>query len=203
LWANPIIEITYATTDTKTKVGSTVHVDLTDPDITRGLQNPAGPAPAHSRERHDTLPVVVATASSVRFTLNDLFAHVVLDSDNSSGGSGGSSASDPASPPSGAAATALQLDPGKKINNTLFTGASDINITAAPDHLGETPAGTINGANTVFTTAATYKTGSLTVYVNGVRQKKTTHWTETSGTTFTMNQAPTTGDLVTVDYEAN
>jgi hypothetical protein len=202
LWANPIIEITYATTDTKTKVGSTVHVDLTDPDITGDFKIQQVRL-QHIHENNDTLPVVVATASSVRFTLNDLFAHVVLDSDNSSGGSGGSSASDPASPPSGAAATALQLDPGKKINNTLFTGASDINITAAPDHLGETPAGTINGANTVFTTAATYKTGSLTVYVNGVRQKKTTHWTETSGTTFTMNQAPTTGDLVTVDYEAN
>jgi hypothetical protein len=201
LWANPIVEITYATTDTKTKVGTTVHADLTDPDILGDFKIQQTRL-QHIHENDTTLPVIVATASSVRFTLNDLFAHVVLDSDQPTSGSSGDS-SDPASPPSGAAATALQLDPGKKINNTLFTGASDINITAAPDHLGETPTGTVNGVNTVFTTAATYKTGSLTVYVNGLRQKKTTHWTETSGTTFTMNQAPATGDLVTVDYEAN
>lgn len=201
LWADPIVEITYATTDTKTKVGATVHVQLSNPAITGDFKIQQVRL-THIHDNDFELPVIVATASSVRFTLNDLFARVVLDSDG--GGSRGSSLAGTSSAnpsPSGSAATALQLAPGKDINGVLFNGSADISINAAPDHMNETPAGSVNSSNTVFTTAAAYKTGSLAVYLNGLRQKKTADYTETTSTTFTFTTAPTTGDSVCVDYQ--
>jgi hypothetical protein len=200
LWANPIIEITYATTDTNNKVGATIHVDLTDPPITGDFKIQQVRL-AHIHDNDQELPVIVATASSVRFTLNDLFAHVVLDSDQGSSGSSSGDSSDPTAPATGAASTALQLAPGRNINGVLFNGSADIAVYAAMDHLGETPTGTVNGSNTVFTTAATYVSGKISVYVNGIRQKKTTDYTESSTTTITFTTAPSTGDVILVDYQ--
>ncbi len=199
LWADPIVEITYATTDPKTKVGATVHVDLTNPNITGDFKIQSIRL-AHIHENDDTLPVIVATASSVRFTLNDLFAHVMLDSDAGSGRSP-SAPSAPDAPPSGAAATALQLSPGKNINGVLFNGSADVVVSAAMDHIGEVPTGSVNGSNTVFTTAASYVGSTISVYVNGIRQKKTTDYTESSATTITFTTAPSTGDVILVDYQ--
>lgn len=201
LWANPILELTYATLDADTKVGATVHVNLTNPAITGDFKIQQVTL-HHVHENDQEPPWIVATASSVRFTLNDLFARVILDNGAGSGSSLAAQAPADGSP-SGAAKTALQLVPGKKINNVLFDATADIAVTASPDHANETPTGAVNGVNTVYTTAATYKAGSLVVFVNGIKQTKTTHWTETTTTTFTMNQAPITGDVVTVSYESN
>jgi hypothetical protein len=199
LWANPIVQVTYATTDQAAKVGRKQSFNLTHPALVGDFKiQTAQLKRIHVNDAE--LPVIVATASSVRFELNDLFARVLLDTDNG-GGASGSAASDPNAPASGAAATAAQLSPGKSINGVLFNGAADISINAAPDHPDETPSGLVNGSNAVYTTAASYKTGSLVVMVNGIKQKKTTHWSETTSTTFTMSQAPATGDLVTVSYE--
>ena len=75
---------------------------------------------------------------------------------------------------------------------------ADITAAIAAGVRGEVPSGTINGVNTVFGTAAAY-TG-LCVYVNGLRQKLTTHYTLTTATSFTFTSAPIVGDLLTVDY---
>jgi hypothetical protein len=64
---------------------------------------------------------------------------------------------------------------------------------------GEVPSGAVNGSNAVYTTAAAYGT-TLAVYLNGIRQKLTTDYTETTSTTFTMVTPPVTGDLLLVDY---
>lgn len=64
---------------------------------------------------------------------------------------------------------------------------------------GETPTGSVNGSNTNFTLANTPKTGSVKVFLNGVRQKVTTDYT-ISGTTITFLVAPATNDIILCDY---
>jgi hypothetical protein len=63
----------------------------------------------------------------------------------------------------------------------------------------EVPAGAVNGANTAFTLANTPVTGSVQVFVNGVRQKYTTDYTVATGT-ITFVTAPFTGDYIDVVY---
>lgn len=66
----------------------------------------------------------------------------------------------------------------------------------------ETPGGLINSSNTAYTTASTFATGSLKVYLNGQRLAPGSgiDFVEvTQG--FTMQYAPTTGDVLLVDYE--
>jgi hypothetical protein len=66
----------------------------------------------------------------------------------------------------------------------------------------EVPGGLVNSSNTAFTTASIFQTGSLRVYLNGVRLKGGgIDFTEAGGLqAFTMVTAPTTGDLLLVDY---
>lgn len=68
---------------------------------------------------------------------------------------------------------------------------------------GETPTGTVNGVNLEYITASNYIPGSLRVYVNGLNYKPSTHFTETTPASgiFTMNEAPLTGGVITVDYQ--
>lgn len=67
----------------------------------------------------------------------------------------------------------------------------------------EVPTGTVNGSNTAFTTSRAYVPGSLQVWINGVKQARTTHFTETTPTSgiFTMGDAPLTGDHIMVSYQ--
>lgn len=71
--------------------------------------------------------------------------------------------------------------------------------------IGEVPSGAVNGTNAAFTVASAPKTGSLAVYLNGMRlqQGGTNDYTWTSGVTFTMLQVPQTGDILLVDYRYN
>lgn len=68
----------------------------------------------------------------------------------------------------------------------------------------ETPGGSINGSNTAFTTASTFATGSLRVYLNGQRLTSGAGNDYVEGTqAFTMQYAPATGDVLLVDYNVN
>lgn len=69
--------------------------------------------------------------------------------------------------------------------------------------VNETPNGSINSSNTVYTTANFYVPGSLEVYLNGVHQKPTVDYTETNTNTFTMTNPPATGDLLIISYQVN
>lgn len=81
-------------------------------------------------------------------------------------------------------------------NQVMITGSNSI-VT------DQTPTGTVNGSTTVFTASQAYIPGSLQVFINGVKQKRTTHFTETSPGTgsFTMSDAPLTGDDIMVSYQ--
>lgn len=63
----------------------------------------------------------------------------------------------------------------------------------------ETPTGSINDSNTVFTIANTPTSGSLKVFLNGARQRVTEDYT-LSGTTITFINPPPTGSILLVDY---
>lgn len=63
----------------------------------------------------------------------------------------------------------------------------------------EVPTGSVNGVNVTFTLANTPVTGSVQVFLNGVRQKVTTDYTVATAT-ITFVSAPSTGDDVTVVY---
>jgi len=65
---------------------------------------------------------------------------------------------------------------------------------------GETPVGTIDGTNTTFTTANSYQTGLLAVYLNGLRQRRSADYSETTSTSFTFVTAPLSGDTISIDY---
>lgn len=64
---------------------------------------------------------------------------------------------------------------------------------------GEVPSGAVNSSNVTYTLANTPVTGSVHLYLNGIRLKATVDYT-ISGLTITMTTAPTTGDLILCDY---
>jgi len=87
-----------------------------------------------------------------------------------------------------------------------FTPLNDDNqgVTLAQHIYNEVMTGTIDSANTVFTTAATFATGKLRVYLNGVRQTLGDDYTVTDvdeiTLTFAPKSAPGNPDILTCDY---
>lgn len=66
---------------------------------------------------------------------------------------------------------------------------------------GEIPTGAINGINAAFTLAYTPKTGSVHLFLNGVRQRLTTDYTVAGNTiTYASGAKPQTGDNHYADY---
>lgn len=63
----------------------------------------------------------------------------------------------------------------------------------------ETPSGTQDGVNAVFTLANTPQSGSTTVYRNGLREVLGTGYTATSST-LTFSTPPLSSDVIRVDY---
>jgi hypothetical protein len=65
---------------------------------------------------------------------------------------------------------------------------------------GEVPTGAVNGVNKNFTTANTYRPNLLSVFLNGVRQRRTNDYSETSNNSFSFVFAPQSGDILSIDY---
>ncbi len=64
----------------------------------------------------------------------------------------------------------------------------------------ETPSGTINGSNTVFTLSQTpLEDAAVDVYLDGLKQIPTTDYS-ISGTTITFVTAPSIGQILRVEY---
>lgn len=64
----------------------------------------------------------------------------------------------------------------------------------------ETPSGTINGSNTVFTLAQTpIENDAVDVFLDGLKQLPTTDYS-VSGVTITFVTAPATGQILKADY---
>jgi hypothetical protein len=65
--------------------------------------------------------------------------------------------------------------------------------------MGETPSGSVNGSNAVFTTVGTPASGTDAAYLQGMRLTRGTDYTVT-GSTWTLTVAPATGDTLRMDY---
>lgn len=66
--------------------------------------------------------------------------------------------------------------------------------------LGEIPTGLINGSNATYTTLFDFVPSKVAVYVNGLLQKKITHYNTSGTTTILFVDSPLTGDIIEVDY---
>jgi hypothetical protein len=92
---------------------------------------------------------------------------------------------------------------GGTLGSTAVTYVQDLAGTLSPGNFvtEETPSGTINGSNTTFTLANTPTSGTVKLYLNGVRQKSGAGNDYTISTnTITMTTAPVSGDVLIVDY---
>lgn len=85
-----------------------------------------------------------------------------------------------------------------------LTVSSGTSLTAAKFIFNETPTGTVDGTNTVFTLAQAPVTGKVMVFVNGVLQKGASNDYSIAGSTITFlsGSIPATGDFVTTTYIA-
>lgn len=70
-------------------------------------------------------------------------------------------------------------------------------VTSTGRVTGETPIGTVNGSNAVFTTTYDFIVGTTAVYRNGLRES---YYTETAPNTLTFSSAPLSSDKIEVDY---
>jgi hypothetical protein len=95
--------------------------------------------------------------------------------------------------------TAMKLNLMVKDLNAAIAAAGGGGGTGALIY-GEVPTGTVNGVNKAFTTAHTYRPNQLSVFLNGVRQRRTNDYTETSNQAFSFVVAPISGDILSVDY---
>jgi len=92
---------------------------------------------------------------------------------------------------------------GGTLGSTAVTYVQDTAGSLSPTNFvtEETPSGTINGSNTTFTLANTPTSGTVKLYLNGVRQKSGAGNDYTISTnTITMATAPVSGDVLLVDY---
>jgi len=65
----------------------------------------------------------------------------------------------------------------------------------------ETPSGTVNGSNKVFTLSTTPDTGSLSLYLNGLRQEEGSGNDYTlTGVTIVFTEAPQIGDIIIASF---
>jgi len=65
--------------------------------------------------------------------------------------------------------------------------------------VGEIPTGTVDGVNTSYHSANSFEAGTLEVHLNGMRLRSN-DYSETGASTFVLNVAPKSGDLLLIDY---
>lgn len=93
------------------------------------------------------------------------------------------------------------------IDNSADTDSIDYRLNALENQnnqfvYDQSVSGTINGSNLVFTAQDSYVGGSLEVFINGLKQTRNVHYTETTPSvgTFTLDTAPIVGDIIRVNY---
>lgn len=87
-------------------------------------------------------------------------------------------------------------------DSSTTTGLKWADLGNASYVQNEVPTGDVDSSNDEYTLANTPTSGTLQLYLNGVRQKITDDYT-ISGTTITFVTPPTTGDKITADYLVN
>ena len=82
-------------------------------------------------------------------------------------------------------------------NKLDFFTPGDTTVATANIRANVSPSESPDGSRTAFTVPETYITGTLSVFLNGLHE---THVSETTSTTFTFEDAPHTGDVITLNY---
>lgn len=82
----------------------------------------------------------------------------------------------------------------------LATNTGGAGLFVSDNVYDEVPSGTINGVNTVFTTANDFISTTIRVYFNGLRERQGGCYTVTDTNEITFTSAPKTGDEILVDY---
>lgn len=92
---------------------------------------------------------------------------------------------------------------GTKLTCTYVTSTTAQIVGSGTTVSDQPVTGLVNGSNTVFATPQPYVGGTLEVYVNGQKQVRTTHFTETtpSNGAFTLSDAPLTGDVICISCQ--
>ncbi len=88
----------------------------------------------------------------------------------------------------------------KVVNSKIISYGGDLDTSRF--RFNQTPVETPNGVITVFTlpSSDTYVSGLLEVFLDGLKQTKTTDYSETTSATFTMVIAPATGEVLRINY---
>lgn len=92
---------------------------------------------------------------------------------------------------------------GGTLGSTAVTYTQDTSGTLAVSNFvfEETPSGSVNGSNVTFTLATTPTSGTLRLYLNGMRLKSgATNDYTLSTNTISMTTAPISGDVLIADY---
>lgn len=88
------------------------------------------------------------------------------------------------------------------IRKSGTTSLANVNGASSSFTFSEVPSGLVNGSNTTYTLAQTPTSGTLELYMNGIRQKAGSGNDYTlSGLTITMSQAPEAGSVLLADYQ--
>lgn len=86
----------------------------------------------------------------------------------------------------------------------LMSAADKVALDAAASTanfvFNEVPSGTVDGSNTVFTTASNYLSGTTALYLNGLRQTLNSSYSETGSDEITFSSAPQVSDEIIIDY---
>ncbi|MEW6039931.1 MAG: hypothetical protein AB1633_00220 [Elusimicrobiota bacterium] len=80
----------------------------------------------------------------------------------------------------------LEVPADEPITLEAITGDVSINN----DWIEETLVGVIDGVNKIFTTINNYKSGSTRIFINGLKQKRGIHYTESGPKEITFSEAP-------------
>lgn len=82
-------------------------------------------------------------------------------------------------------------------NKLDFFTPGDTSVAVANVRANVLPSESPDGTRTTFTVPEEYISGTLAVFLNGLHE---THVSETTSTTFTFEDAPHTGDTITLIY---
>lgn len=94
----------------------------------------------------------------------------------------------------------VRSTPQTRVVNSKIIGSVDVDT--ARFRFNQTPVETPNGVITIFTlpSSESYVSGLIDVYLDGLKQIKTTDYTESAATTITFVTAPATGEVVRLNY---
>lgn len=73
-------------------------------------------------------------------------------------------------------------------------------ISSSYEEVTEELLGTINGSNATFTTTQNFDSDTTIVFINGVKQKKPTHYNTFGTNTIMFYDSPQVGDILEINY---